>query len=101
LEPLFLYNDKVLGHLFRLSTAVGLGCSEEELLAQLESIANRICDNEQQMRNRMLEKNRIFVQDSVGRSLGVLQNCCELSFEEGVNLLSIMVMAIDDGLLPH
>ena len=99
LEPLRVSDHKALGHLFLLSNAVNLGIDEKSLLTHLETIAEKIISEELRIRKVMLTEHAAFSRDSIGRSLGLLGNCCELTFEEAMHLLSVVVMAVDNGIL--
>ena len=100
LGPLQVVNDKVLGHLFYLSNRVNLGTNEKTLLTHVENITEQLVAEELRVRKEMLTQHATFLQDTVGRAIGLLKNCYELSFEEASNLLSIFLMAIDNGMLP-
>lgn len=100
LKPIQVVNDKVLGHLFYLSNRVNLGTDEKTLLAHVEKVTEQLVTEELRVRKEMLTKHTTFTQDSVGRAIGLLKNCYELSFEEASNLLSILLMAVDNGMLP-
>lgn len=99
LEPYVKLEDRVLGHLFFVTNSTGLGCSEEVLLKHVEKTVQTIITQENQIRKKLLNDNKNFIKDSIGRSLGVLRSCYELSFEEAMNLISMVVMAIDLGML--
>lgn len=99
LEPYVKLEDRILGHLFFITNSTGLGCTEEILVEHVEKTIQTIITQENRVRKEILNDNKNFIKDSVGRSLGVLRSCYELSFEEAMNLISIVVMAIDLGIL--
>lgn len=99
LEPYAKIEDRVLGHLFFVTNTTSLGCSEETLVDHVEKTVQTVITKENQAREALLGENKNFIKDSVGRSLGVLRSCYELSFEEAMNLFSIVVMAMDLGLV--
>jgi len=94
-KPFQLVNDKILGHLFSLSNAFGRGCNEKDLCEHLETISQKIIDNELKVRKSIEIKNVSFLKDSISRSFGLLRNCYEISYEEAMNLLSVILMALD------
>ena len=98
-RPFKLTNDKVLGHLFSLSNASGRGYNEKDLCEHLAIVVQKIIDNEFKARDSIEAKNAPFLKDSVSRSLGLLSNCYEISYEEAMNLFSIILMALDMGIL--
>ena len=99
LEPYAKIEDRVLGHLFFVTNTTGLGCSEEILMEHVEKTVQTIITQENQIRKELLDNNENFVKDSVGRSLGVLRSCYELNLEEAMNLISVVVMARDLGIV--
>lgn len=94
-----MVNSKPLGHLFMVTNKTALGCSELELLEHVEQQMSHLVEVEMRTRHEILEQNTNFLKDSIGRSLGLLENCFELSFEESMNLLSLVRMAIDLDLI--
>ena len=99
LEPVGVSDNKALGHLFLLFNTANRGVDEKTLLTHLEDIAEKIVAEELRVRKVMVNEHADFVRDSVGRSLGLLGNCGELSYEEAKHLLSVVILAIDSGVL--
>lgn len=99
-EPIKVVNDKILGHLFTLSTATGLGLSEKELVEHVEHVCQLIVQEEERIRRDLWTNNTLFLKDSISRALGLLDHCYELTYEEAVNLFSIILMAMDTGIIP-
>lgn len=100
LEPVRVADDKALGHLFVLYNTINLGIDEKSLLTYLENIAEKIVAAELRARKVMIAEHGDFVRDGIGRSLGLLGNCGKLTLEEAMHLFSIIIMAIDEGILP-
>lgn len=96
-----MINSKPLGHLFIVNNATALGCSELELLTHVEQQIHCLMDIEKRARLDIWQQNRNFLKDSVGRSLGLLKNCFELNFEESMNLLSLLRMSVDLGIIDN
>ena len=94
-----IINSKPLGHLFLITNKTALGCSEVELLEHMDQQIRYLIEVEMRMRHEIFQQNTSFLKDSIGRSLGLLENCFELSFEEAMNLLSLVRMAIDLDLI--
>ncbi len=90
-----MVNSKPLGHLFLITNKTALGCSESELLDHVDQQMRYLVKVEMRTRYEIFQQNTSFLKDSIGRSLGLLKNCFELNFEESMNLLSLVRMAID------
>jgi protein arginine kinase len=87
------------GNLFQISNQVSLGQSEEEILGNINGIIRQIIEQEEQARQAILAKNRPLLEDRVSRSLGVLKSAHIISSQETIELLSMVRMGIDLGLV--
>ncbi|HOO78219.1 MAG TPA: protein arginine kinase [bacterium] len=90
-----------VGHLFQFSNQSTLGCSEERIISDLERIVGKIIAHERAVRQKMLGENRLFLEDRVFRSLGVLSHARLLNSEESLNLLSGLRLGRELGMLPE
>lgn len=85
------------GSLFSLSNRMTLGISEQEAIANLGGIAGQIIAQERAERVRLAGS--LSVQDSVGRSLGILRSARLLEYGEFMELYSIVRFGAASGLL--
>ena len=99
IKPAKSINNKILGHLFYVSNATGLGFTETDLLNHIEKTVKTITSQERQIRKLLWTRESSFIKDSICRSLGVLGNCYEITYEEAINLLSIVIMSVDADIL--
>lgn len=83
------------GSVYRLSNRMTLGLSEQEAITNLSGIAGQIIAQERAARNKLIQD--ISVQDTVGRSLGILQSARLLSYDEFLDLASIVRFGIAAG----
>lgn len=98
---LFGEGSDATGHVFQISNQQTLGESEEEIMSCLGNVFKTIIDHEINARFKYLEENRARLLDQVGRAFGVLQNAHVLNSNEAMNLLSLMRLAVDFGMLPE
>ncbi len=89
------------GHIFQISNQQTLGESESKILDRLSSVLKTIIDHELNARYKYLEENRQRVSDRIGRAWGVLRNAHIISSDEALNLLSVIRVAVDFGMLPE
>ncbi len=89
------------GHVFQISNQQTLGESEEAIMSRLGNVFKSIIDHEINARFKYLEENRARLLDQIGRAFGVLQNAHVLNSNEALNLLSLMRLAVDFGMLPE
>jgi len=83
------------GAVYQLSNALSLGRTESETAARLKDVTMRIIEAERNLREKLAETNRIYLEDRVYRALGILQNARTMSSEEAIRLLSDLRMGAD------
>lgn len=98
---LFGEGSDATGHIFQISNQQTLGESEGEILERLGNILKTIIDHEVNARYKYLEDNRSQLLDKMGRAFGLLRNVHVISSNEAMNLLSLVRLAVDFGLLPE
>jgi len=91
---------EVLGNLFQISNQATLGRSEPEIIEQLRSVVNAVCDYEQKARKRLLETQRIRLEDTVYRAHAMIQTARVLTTQEAMELLSRVRLGIALGWIP-
>ena len=90
--------DEYLAHFFYISNTFGRGCDEITLLNHFENANQLIIQKEEEAREVIKTKHATFIRDSVSRAWGLLRHCYEISFEEAMNLLSVVAMAFRMGM---
>ncbi len=89
------------GSIFQISNQQTLGESEEDIIKRLVNVLNSVIEQENNARNKLLEKDPIKLVDKMSRAYGVLKNSHLLSSAEAMNLLSLLRLAIDLKVLPE
>lgn len=92
-------DSEVTGNLFRISSSKTLGKSEEEIVEEMHAICLNVIDEEESSRRKLLEKDPLGAKDNVCRSFGLLKYAKILSFEEALELLSILRLGLDLGII--
>jgi protein arginine kinase len=97
-----LYGEgtEALGNVFQISNQTTLGEREADVITRLNKVILQIVEQEEYARLWLLQENPTLVYDQVGRAYGVLTNAHTISSKEALNLLSLLRMGIDLGLLP-
>ncbi len=98
---LFGEGSDATGHVFQISNQQTLGESESVILSRLANVLKTIIDHEINARSKYLEENRAKMLDKIGRAFGVLKNSHVISSNEAMNLLSLVRLAVDFGMLPE
>jgi protein arginine kinase len=98
---LFGEGSDTIGHVFQISNQQTLGESEEEILDRLANVLKTVIDHELNARFKYLEDHRAQLLDQIGRAYGTLQNVHVIPSNEAMNLLSLIRLAVDFGMLPE
>jgi len=96
-----LYGEgtQATGNLFQISNQVSLGRSENEMLEDINGIIRQIIEQEGQAREALLSKNKVMLEDRINRSLGILKNARIISSQETTELLSMVRLGADLGMI--
>lgn len=89
------------GNIFQISNQVTLGKSEDEIINNLEGVIRQIVGHERNARKLLLKTKLNQVEDRVGRAYGLLSYARSITSKEAVNLLSVLRMGVDLGVLPQ
>lgn len=87
------------GNFFQISNQTTLGKAEEQVIAEVKEIVPEIIKYERSTRERLLVENKLGLQDRVSRATGLLQNSRLIPTEEAIELLSLLRLGLDLGLL--
>jgi len=88
-----------MGSIFQISNQVTMGKTEQEIIAALKNVTNRVIESEQILRGKMLQIARVDLEDSVFRSLGALRFARRVTTKEAMSLLSDQMLGAACGLI--
>jgi protein arginine kinase len=91
-----LYGEgsEVVGNFFQISNQTTLGQSEEELLDKLVRTVRYVIDREQDARRVLLREAGYIIEDKLWRAYGTLRYARSLTFDEAMNYLSGVRLAV-------
>src|SRR3989449_5237472 len=97
-----LYGEgtEALGNVFQVSNQMTLGEAETDIVERLNKVLTQLIEHEENARGTLLEKKPKMVFNQIGRAYGILANAHSISSKETMNLLSLMRLGIDLGMLP-
>lgn len=96
-----LYGEgtQATGNFFQISNQVSLGHTEEEIIDNINGFIRRIIEQEQQARDYLVLTDKAALEDRVFRSLGVLKSAYIISSQETIELLSMIRLGCDLGMI--
>lgn len=96
-----LYGEgtQATGNLFQFSNQMTLGQREEEIIDNLERVIRQVVEHEREARAYLREKKKIKFEDQIWRALGSLKSARLISSAEATQLLSLLHLGIDIGLI--
>ncbi len=91
--------SEALGNVYQVSNQTTLGKSEEDILADLQSITEQIIQKEREARDALLKHSANTLEDRLYRSLGTLSFARIMATDEAARCLSDVRLGIDMGLI--
>ena len=91
-----LYGEgsEVIGNFFQISNQTTLGRSEHELVDYLGSVVRHVIEKEIEARHVLLRDAGYIIEDKLWRAYGTLRYARSLSFDEAMNFLSGVRLAV-------
>jgi protein arginine kinase len=91
-----LYGEgsEVVGNFFQISNQTTLGSAEEELLDKLIRVVAHVIEREEEARKVLLRDAGYIIEDKLWRAYGTLRYARSLTFDEAMNYLSGVRLAV-------
>jgi len=96
---LFGEGTQAIGNFFQVSNQVSLGHGENEIIDNINGLIRQILTQENSAREVLVSRNRALLEDRVHRSLGILKNAYIISSNETIELLSMVRLGCDLGII--
>ena len=90
---------KSAGNIYQISNQITLGRSETELIDNLDRTVCQIIEKEYLLREKLVEKKGIILEDCIMRSYGILKNARVMQSKELMTLLSNLRIGIANGMI--
>jgi protein arginine kinase len=90
---------QAIGNFYQISNQVALGHSELDIIQNINGLIGQIIDQEEQARQALLVQNKIMLEDKVCRAWGTLKNARIVSSQETIELMSMVRLGVDIGIL--
>ncbi len=92
---------EAVGNVFQVSNQITLGKSEEDIVADLESIVVKLVEQEREARKQLVERSSTMLEDQIYRSFGILKHSRIIESSEAAKRLSNVRLGIDLGIIDH
>jgi len=96
---LFGEGTEASGNFFQFSNQVTLGRRELDIIDNLNRIARQLINHEQNARRAIYSRNRSALEDRIYRALGTLESARIISSRETIELLSLVRLGVDIGIV--
>lgn len=87
------------GNFFQISNQVSLGQKEEEIIGNIKGVIKQIIEQEEKARESLSAEHNELLADRIWRSYGTLKNAHIISSNETVELLSMLRLGCDLGII--
>ena len=91
--------SEIIGNLFSISNLITLGKNEESIMEEITAIGKNLEEEEEEAKKELKSTENFSIEDSVYRSFGMVKYAKILSFEESLELLSILKFGLDLGII--
>jgi protein arginine kinase len=87
------------GNFFQISNQVSLGHAEDDIIENIKSVIRQIADQEAAARANLMGSHQQMLNDRIFRAFGILENARIISSNETIELLSMVRLGLDVGLI--
>jgi protein arginine kinase len=87
------------GNFFQFSNQITLGQPEDEIISNLEGVIRQVITHEREAREYLKKKRKSKMEDQIWRALAALKSARIMSSSEAIQLLSLVQVGIDVGVL--
>ena len=80
-------DESSLGNIYQIANQYSFGESEQEILEKLENVTSQVVNYERKVREELIEKKRLELEDEIFRAYGILGSCRLIGAKEAIELL--------------
>lgn len=93
--------SEALGNIFQISNQITLGKSEEDIVADLQSVIMKLVEQERVARQRLLERSEVQLENQIFRSYGILKYGRIIESQEAAGRISNVRLGIDLSIIKN
>lgn len=88
------------GNFFQISNQVSLGQTEEDLIDNIGRIIKQVVGHEESARDALYTNEKTKLEDRIWRAFGTLNSAYIITSQETIDLLSMVRLGVDRGVIP-
>ncbi|WP_138420205.1 protein arginine kinase [Aquibacillus sediminis] len=93
--------SEAVGNIFQISNQITLGRSEEDIVVDLQSVVQKLIEQERKARRLLMDQSGLRLEDRIFRSYGILERSRIIESKEAATCLSDLRLGIDIGYIDH
>ncbi|WP_017473698.1 protein arginine kinase [Amphibacillus jilinensis] len=93
--------SEAVGNIYQISNQITLGRSEQDIIEDLQSVVEKLIEQERFARELLVEQSELRLEDRVFRSYGILKYSRIIESKEAAKCLSDLRLGIDVGYFKH
>lgn len=93
--------SEALGNIFQISNQVTLGRSEKDIIHDLQSVVQKLVEQERKARQLLVEQSELQLEDRIFRAYGILKHSRIIESKETAKCLSDVRLGIDVGFIEN
>ncbi|MCI0382766.1 MAG: protein arginine kinase [Chlamydiae bacterium] len=91
--------EEIIGDILTIQNNYTLGVTEENILRLIQTSANKIASLEKTLRSHLKQELPPAIKDQISKAFGILFHSYQLEAKEALNLLSLLLLGLDLGLV--
>jgi len=88
-----------MGGIYQISNQITLGKSEQDIIQGLQSVTKNVIDKENWLREKMLEKHKLDIENNIYRAYGVLAYGRKATIKEAMDMVSEIRLGYAMGIM--
>ncbi len=84
-----------IGNFYQISNQITLGQTEEDICTYLQTVAEQVVEQENLLRDQLVNEMKYQLEDKIGRAYGILSNARVIASDEALSLLSMVRLGVD------
>lgn len=92
-------NSEGQGGIYQISNQVTMGQTEEDIISNIKAVTNQVIEQEQKLRQKLVNESYTILEDQVYRAYGLVTNARVMTVNEAMKDLSYLRLGYETGIL--